>query len=91
MKTEDEIIRAHDTLVSVIRGETPEVTFGDPISENVMIGAADVLCWLLDHGHNQGFQKNLDKLRTVLAGFGYVQMPLDSDPDEVNQSGPREV
>lgn len=75
MKTTDEIQRAHDTLLSVVLGE---VKIGLP--QEVLRDAqnnASVLCWVLEHEHNQTFQTNLDMLREAISAAGYRQEKHD--------------
>jgi hypothetical protein len=71
MRAEDEIRRAHDLLVAVLLGEIPNPWTGAP--QEILIGAADVLCWVLQHEHNRTFEKNLAEARAQLAQLGIVE------------------
>lgn len=70
MRTEDEIQRAHDQLVGILLGE---VKLGLPSD---LIGsistAASVLCWILQHEHNQTFGKSLANLESLAKSAGYT-------------------
>lgn len=68
MRSEDEIIRAHDLLAGVVLGET-----GPLPTENTyvaLIGALDVLCWVLGHDHNSSFAANLQSLERYIEAQG---------------------
>ena len=80
---EDAVVKAHDTLIAIIMGELPDIEIEATES---MRGAADVLCWLLGHEHNEMFQDNLDKIEAYLTSHGMVRvsMPdvfIDPDPE----------
>jgi hypothetical protein len=64
-----EVQQAHDRLVAVILGEVPNPFEGD--IETMLIASADVLCWVLNHGHNRNFAKNLAAMDAYLASQGY--------------------
>jgi hypothetical protein len=72
MRTKDEIIRAHDTLVSILAGETD--VSANPEEQIVLAAGLDALCWVLGHDHNPQFESNLDMLRGKLKEAGYVQI-----------------
>ena len=69
MRTEIEIIRAHDLLIQVMGGELPEITFPDEGDRDVAQSATNVLCWVL--GHDSGFAETLARIRGVLDEAGY--------------------
>lgn len=71
MRNEDEVAMAHDTLVAILLGKIPNPLEGRDI--NLMATAADVLCWILNHEHNDHFQKNLDFINQALKDRGYEQ------------------
>lgn len=73
MISEDEIVRAHDTLVSILIGE-PRCEFGSPEQKLATIAALDALCWVLGHTHNPQFSKNLNVIREQLRAAGYVEV-----------------
>jgi hypothetical protein len=68
VKDEHEIQRAHDMLVGIILGEAP-VKFS-PATIEVLVGCTDVLCWVLDHDHNQSFKAALLKLEAEITRHG---------------------
>lgn len=49
-----EIQHAHDLIIPVLLGEVP-CPFKNPEAMQTLHGAADVLCWVLQHDHNQTF------------------------------------
>jgi len=68
MKSEAEVQRAHDMLIAVILGELPT-----PLNERNKLGlraACDVLCWVLNHDHNQSFEKNLGLIERLAHANG---------------------
>jgi hypothetical protein len=70
MKSEAEIIRAHDALVGLLLQEVPlEI---DARIRMAMHAQADVLCWVLEHDHNKNFGRNLEGLLKRLEAAGYV-------------------
>lgn len=66
MRSEDEIVRAHDLLDQVILGDIPEIE-----ASEILIAAEDVLCWILCHDHNPTFSDNLQRLRGDVDEAGY--------------------
>ena len=77
VRSEDEIVKAHDLLNQIISGDLPEVHPGDEQSYNLMVAAQDVLCWVLDHDHNHSFTDNLSTLRNLIGAAGYELTELD--------------
>ena len=71
MKTEAEIQRAHDILAAIILKEVPLQVRPEQMER--MLGSADVLCWLLDHDHNQSFTENLKRIEDAFAQMGIVE------------------
>lgn len=77
MKTQAEIQRAHDILISVIVGDVlnplnPTKKFdGSTADERVLMETAATLCWVLEHDHNPTFGKNLDFINQRLEVLGY--------------------
>jgi hypothetical protein len=70
MKSQSEIQRAHDLISPVLTGEM-HVTFeGD--TSRLLRAACDVLCWVLDHDHNQNFAINLTAIEAELLKAGFV-------------------
>jgi len=56
MRPQREIQRAHDLLQGVLRSDA-----GDPAQEHIMLHAAEVLCWVLEH-RNSGFGSYLARI-----------------------------
>ena len=69
MKAEKEIQRAHDLLTGVLLGDA-DVPMSDEARRGLYF-AADVLCWVLEHDHNQQFSVNMSALEAKLARMGY--------------------
>jgi len=78
VRTADEVQRAHDVLVALILDtETRHEVLGpddDPRVMSDMMANADVLCWLLGHGHNTTFGGNLEGLEQFIQEHGYVMI-----------------
>jgi hypothetical protein len=70
MRNADEVQRVHDQLVAVILGEVPLDLDSQDLQR--LTGAADVLCWVLQHGHNDTFELNLKKLEQSARAAGFV-------------------
>jgi hypothetical protein len=62
-----EIQRAHDILTAVITGDV-DIEMED---DQLWRAAADVLCWVLQHDHNDAFARNLANLEETIAEAGY--------------------
>lgn len=72
MRSEIEIIRAHDVLTAVANGEVPAKA-SDPISDAGLRSALDALCWVLKHdNHGHAFAGNLAFIEEELSKRGYV-------------------
>ena len=66
-----EIQAAHDRLTAIVLGEVPNPFKREaPMSQLVL--ALDVLCWVLQHEHNQTFAKNLAAIDVFFAKRGIV-------------------
>jgi hypothetical protein len=70
LRPADEIQRAHDILIGM-----------DPAlferlfcvrEQHLVLAAADVLCWVLRHEHNQGFASKLAEIEDRLREMGMV-------------------
>lgn len=70
MKTQAEIQEAHDRVVQTVLGDAPNPFEGEN-SKMLLIAAADVLCWVLEHEHNQTFANNLKILAQEQKALGY--------------------
>ena len=77
MRSEDEIVRAHDLLNQVIKGQVPEAVEIDRETDISLIAAEDVLCWVLCHDHSSNFEHNLQALRVVMDEAGYDLHKVD--------------
>jgi hypothetical protein len=69
MRSYEEIQRAHDQLLPLITGDIPF-----PLAEEDrrhLHACLDVLCWVLEHNHNQAFAVNLDRLGADLHAAGF--------------------
>lgn len=75
MKGEDEVQRAHDILIGLISGAV-KVGASEKFINDAAI-ACDVLCWILEHKHNNEFEDNLKRLEGWAEAKGYkiVRMP----------------
>ena len=69
MRSQEDIAAAHDRLSAIVLGEvpTPPEMVKAPI-----VAALDVLCWVLNHDHNQTFQTNLGRIDSFLASRGLM-------------------
>ena len=71
MRSETEIHRAHDILISIVLGEVvPSLA----IDDRTMLGlraALDALCWAMEHDHNRSFADNLQRIEENLTKAGY--------------------
>jgi hypothetical protein len=65
-----EIQAAHDRLTAIMLGEVPN-PFKRAVPPEITF-ALDVLCWVLQHEHNQTFGDNLAKIDAFLASRGFV-------------------
>lgn len=72
MRTETELTRAHDILTAVILGEVVPGAPITPQTDMLIRVARDVLCWALQHDHNQTFANNMRILEQSIADAGYV-------------------
>ena len=73
IRNENEIQRAHDIFVAVIRKETPPIRL-DQMQLNALQVAVDTLCWVLYHDHNPAFADNLALIERALGGR-FVERP----------------
>jgi hypothetical protein len=71
IRKESEIQDAHDRLAGIVLGEAPW-PFPPDASNDTVIAALDVLCWVLNHEHNQSFANNLIEIDAVLRQQGFV-------------------
>lgn len=69
MRSELEIQRAHDMLIALILREVPNPL--SPESIHALRVACDVLCWALEHDHNDTFGRHLAGLEQALASAGF--------------------
>lgn len=76
MRDEQTLQRAHDQLLGILLGDVP-LEISDEQRRH-MHAAADVLCWILDHDHNQSFASNLQKLEEACKELGFRLPAVDS-------------
>jgi hypothetical protein len=69
MRSKDEIQRVHDMLLPMLMGEVPRVW--RPEDEKLFHVVADVLCWVLEHGHNKAFTETITNVERELVARGY--------------------
>lgn len=77
MRSQDEIQKAHDTIVAALFHEfpidwTPEVKM-------CFHAAADVLCWVLEHEHNKMFAENFAALEERIKASGGFMAQKEND------------
>ncbi len=67
MRDLDQIIEAHDLIVSFLL-DVPDAIADEAGLDamSCLVHSADVLCWLLNHSHNERFAKKLAALRELL-------------------------
>lgn len=80
-----EVQRAHDILVGIIL--EPQLCPNPGPQRNALIGAADVLCWVLKHSHNSTFERNLAQYLSYAKalGFNFDPIPKDTKPRTATQ------
>jgi len=84
MRGREEIQRAHDVLVAMVLGEV-KVPLADE-DHKALTANLDVLCWVLEHDHNQTFAGNLRLAEEQARRAGYVLKRLPM-PIPGNQFG----
>ncbi len=70
MKTFEEVQAAHDRLTAILLEDVPNPFEDDPLAWKALQSATDVLCWVLEHDHNQHFTENLRLIDEFLAECG---------------------
>jgi hypothetical protein len=70
MRDKRQIQRAHDILTAIILDEVYH-GLGDEDRTRCRL-ACDVLCWILEHDHNQTFAGNLARIEEQLTKRGYI-------------------
>lgn len=80
MRSQEEIQRAHDLIVSGLL-QKPEPVF-DPRDLPMAKASADVLCWVLNHDHNGNFQENLTGLEAHILLKGYYMVKASEEGHE---------
>ena len=70
MRDEVEVVRAHDLITAALLDEKLRNHMGAE-EQKLYIAAADVLCWVLGHFHNQNFGMNLEALEGWALQNGY--------------------
>ena len=79
MKSQEAIQRAHDILLGMLLDEVP-IGMSDSTRQSLH-AAADVLCWVLGHEHNQAFSSNLDQIMHIAITHGYLFKRREADHD----------
>lgn len=69
MKTEREIQRAHDLLVGIVLKDIDVGASAAQIA--IIVQAASVLCWILNHEHNPAFGNLLKATEAIALADGY--------------------
>lgn len=77
MRTLDEVQRAHDMMVGIILGDIENPFHAKSMKS--LEQSADVLCWVLKHGHNEEFGKNLKEIEDYCQEKG-IQIARDAAP-----------
>lgn len=73
MRTEQEIVRAHDTLDGILSDDNTAALRARLKRNGVLevVGAArDVLCWVLNHDGGKAFGENLENLAKLADAYG---------------------
>jgi hypothetical protein len=70
MKDQGAVQRAHDMLVGIITDKVVSINFTEEELRDFMVEAS-VLCWILDHDHNDGFEVQMKKLEEFLKSRGF--------------------
>lgn len=70
MRSRDEVQKMHDILIAVVLGEVP-VRFPADVIER-MNYSCDVLCWVLQHDHNDSFEKNVAEMMEEFERLGII-------------------
>lgn len=66
-----EIQAAHDRLAAIVMEQVPW-PFPASVPKSVVVSALDVLCWVLQHEHNQTFADNLEAIDAFLLSRGWT-------------------
>ena len=81
MRSQDELQRAHDLTLNIVRGEMPFTVDQEELP--MCLVSLEVLCWVLQDGHSSTFSNILAKTEELLARLGYVL----EQRDEVDPKG----
>ena len=65
-----EIQAAHDRLTAIVLQRVPW-PFPEGVPKAAVVSALDVLCWVLQHEHNQTFADNLKAIDAYLLSRGW--------------------
>jgi hypothetical protein len=74
----NEIQRAHDVLVSLVLDEKLLKATVAEDSRHLVVPTLNVLCWILNHEHNNRFADDLAVLERQLDALGVVVLDLGS-------------
>lgn len=87
MRDIGEIQKAHDILVAHLMGDLPNVELAEE-ELRAITAAADVLCWVLRHDHNDTFARNLEMLEKAAEDAGYSIVHVDEKGSWVETEQP---
>jgi len=80
MKDATEVQHAHDIITGFLLGEVRARLSGNDWA--ALHSAADTLCWVLNHQHNQSFNDNLARLEHIAAAQGYQLVQHHRPPEK---------
>jgi hypothetical protein len=71
LRAAEEIQAAHDRLVAILTGDVPNPFQKRHALQNLRV-AAGVLCWALNHDHNQDFAATLEEIDAFMTARGLL-------------------
>lgn len=75
LRSAEDVQKAHDRIVGILLGEAPRP---EGVCLTALQQVATVLCWVLEHDHNDAFAKLLARIEKEHAELGIV---LANDPE----------
>jgi len=83
MRSQDEVQHAHDILWGQVTGNDERVLPEEDIK--FAQAALDVLCWVLEHNHPNGFPENVKGIEKELVKRGYkiTKLPFPMNPRQI--------
>lgn len=81
MRPYRDVQRAHDMLTGILLGNVP-LKLEDQDRRHIN-ACCDVLCWVLEHDHNEAFAANLQEIeaKAFEAGYMFPKFPNRPLPD----------